>query len=232
MIGKDILVPAHGVYWPIMLHAIGFADEAIPPLLVHGYINQSGAKMSKSLGNSADPVELVRQYGAAALRYYLMRESVLGQDMEFSVERLVARYNSDLANDLGNLLNRTLNMAQRYRAGAVKKEISAEWQTVLDETAAQYREKMDAHQIHAGLEIAMGLATQCNGLIEFKAPWKLAKDPAKSDELDAVLSALVASLRVLADLIEPVLPEAACAMREQLAAGKPTPLFPRIEFSA
>lgn len=116
IIGKDILVPAHGIYWLIMLHAIGFPDDQMPQLLVHGWWNLGGAKMSKSAGNIIDPFVLADKYGADALRYYLMSDIATGQDADFSKERLVERYNADLANNLGNLLNRTLNMTAKYRA--------------------------------------------------------------------------------------------------------------------
>ncbi|MES2571934.1 MAG: class I tRNA ligase family protein, partial [Verrucomicrobiota bacterium] len=112
LIGKDILIPAHGVYWPIMLKALGFSDAEIPVLLVHGWWNISGAKMSKSLGNIIDPDALADKYGAEALRYYLMRDCTVGGDMDFTDERLLARYKGDLQSVLGNLLNRTLSMAQ------------------------------------------------------------------------------------------------------------------------
>src|SRR6476620_2343807 len=114
IIGKDILVPAHGIYWLIMLHAIGFPDDQMPQLLVHGWWNIGGAKMSKSVGNIVDPFVLADKYSADALRYYLMSDIATGQDADFSDERLVARYNADLANSVGNLLNRTLNMTARY----------------------------------------------------------------------------------------------------------------------
>ena len=114
VIGKDIMIPAHGIYWPIMLHALGFPDEQMPTLLVHGWWNISGAKMSKSLGNVVDPDVLIEKYGAEAVRYYLMSDIVTGKDADFSEERLIERYNADLANSLGNLLNRTLNMTTRY----------------------------------------------------------------------------------------------------------------------
>src|SRR5437764_2207526 len=116
VIGKDIMVPAHGIYWPIMLHALGFPDDQLPTLLVHGWWNISGAKMSKSLGNVVDPDLLIEKYGAEALRYYLMSDIGMGKDADFSEERLVERYNSELANSLGNLLNRTLSMASKYAA--------------------------------------------------------------------------------------------------------------------
>ncbi len=252
VIGKDILVPAHGVYWPAMLHALGFGDDAIPPLLVHGYINISGAKMSKSLGNIVDPDALADRYGAEALRFYLMRETATGQDMEFSEERLIQRYNTDLANDLGNLLNRTLNMAGRYRAGVLKRPAAdTEFLAAIREQARSYGERLDQFQIHTALEAAWNIAGKCNAYIESEAPWKLAKDPAQAERLDAVLYHLAEALRVLSILITPVLPKAAQGMREQLNVagepqlaevfaeggglpdghqlGAPTPLFPRIE---
>lgn len=255
VIGKDILVPAHGVYWPIMLHALGFSDDEIPSLLVHGYINMAGAKMSKSLGNIIDPDTLADTYGAEALRFYLMRDTVMGQDMEFSEERLIQRYNTDLANDLGNLLNRSLNMALRYRESRLNRP--AESQPFLDEVRAlarQSSEKYEAYQIHAALETAWAIAGKCNAYIETQAPWKLAKDPASAGQLDAVLYNLAESLRILSILIAPVLPKAAAAMRGQLNLAteprlsdalspesalpdghelhKPEPLFPRIDLTA
>ncbi len=117
IIGKDILVPAHGIYWLIMLHAIGFPDDQMPQLLVHGWWNIGGAKMSKSVGNIVDPFVLADKYGADALRYYLMSDIATGKDADFSEERLVERYNADLANSLGNLLNRTLDNDREYRDG-------------------------------------------------------------------------------------------------------------------
>jgi len=102
-----------------MLHALGFPDEQIPKFLVHGWWNMSGAKMSKSLGNVIDPDSLGDRYGAEALRYYLISDIVTGKDSDFSEERIVTRFNSELANSLGNLLNRTLNMTMRYRKGKV-----------------------------------------------------------------------------------------------------------------
>ncbi len=255
VIGKDILVPAHGVYWPIMLHAAGFTDAEIPPLLVHGYINIGGAKMSKSLGNIVDPSALADKYGPGALRYYLMRDTATGQDMEFSEDRLVVRYNTDLANDLGNLLNRTLNMVQRYREGVLKRPAAnTEWLTEARAIVTQYAAKMDQYLVHSALEIAFSLAARCNAYIETEAPWKLAKDPAQAERLDTVLYHLAEALRILSILIAPVLPEAARGMAEQLntspeprfadalnpeaalpdghVLGKPTPLFPRIEAEA
>lgn len=254
VIGKDILVPAHGIYWPIMLHALGFTDAQIPRLLVHGYINSAGAKMSKSLGNIVDPDALADKYGAEALRYYLMRDCTIGQDMEFAEERLVTRFNGDLANGLGNLLNRTLNMAGRY-SGAVLDGAPHEDAGIrqIEEAAGNavrtYTARMDEYQIHAALEAVWDFVTVCNQFIDTTAPWKLAKDPAQAGRLQAILYALAESLRIQAILAAPVLPKASAAILSQLnVAGdphlanaqwggledkhklsQPTPVFPRIE---
>src|SRR6266487_3828577 len=120
IIGKDILVPAHGIYWLIMLHAIGFPEDQMPQLLVHGWWNLGGAKMSKSSGNIVDPFVLADKYGSDALRYYLMSDVARGQDADFDEKRLVTRYNTDLANNIGNLVNRTLNMAAKYRGEKIR----------------------------------------------------------------------------------------------------------------
>src|SRR5207245_9667917 len=113
--------PAHGIYWLILLHAIGFPDDAMPQLLVHGWWNISGAKMSKSLGNIVDPFALADKYSAEAVRYYLISDIATGKDANFGEDRLIERYNADLANNLGNLLNRTLNMVHRYCDGSLRK---------------------------------------------------------------------------------------------------------------
>ncbi|MDB6148228.1 MAG: metg: methionine--trna ligase [Spartobacteria bacterium] len=250
IIGKDILIPAHGIYWPIMLHSVGFPDESMPQLLVHGWWNMSGAKMSKSAGNVVDPAALAEKYGAEALRYYLMSDIATGGDADFSEERLVTRYNSDLANSIGNLLNRTLNMADRYREGTVKR---AGGDSPLAAQAADllrdYEKFMNGFEVHAGLSRIGEFVTACNTYIEMTAPWKLAKDPTRAATLDHVLFALSEALRIVAILISPVLPTAAreifyqlnCAPNERLAdaawgglpdehrLGKAKQLFPRIE---
>jgi methionyl-tRNA synthetase len=250
IIGKDILVPAHGIYWLIMLHAIGFPDHQMPQLLVHGWWNLGGAKMSKSAGHIVDPFVLAEKYGPEALRYYLMSDIATGQDADFSEERLVERYNADLANSLGNLLNRTLNMVHRYRDGAVKRTggdspLATQAAVLVDE----YSGAMSRFEIHAAISQLMQFATTCNTYIEMAAPWKLAKDPSRSDALDHVLFALAESLRITGVLISPVLPNAAREIFYQLNVrnqrqvsdvswgrlpdqhqlGKPRPLFPRIE---
>ncbi len=254
VIGKDIMVPAHGVYWPIMLRAIGFSDEEMPALLVHGWWNISGEKMSKSVGNVVDPAALADQFGPAAVRYYLVADIATGQDADFSPERLIQRYNVDLANGFGNLLNRTLNMAQRYRGGALAPVAapSEDVQTLRAENfndAAVYREKFDAFKVHQALEAFAAIVTRANVFVDTSAPWKLAKDPTAAARLDEVLVALVESVHLAATLLLPILPDKAHAALAQLQLapapldapavltashqlGAPEPLFPRLETPA
>jgi methionyl-tRNA synthetase len=252
LIGKDILIPAHGVYWPIMLHALGFADDEMPTFLVHGWWNIGGEKMSKSVGNSVDPVALVEKYGADAVRFYLLSDIATGRDADFSEDRLIGSYNSVLANNLGNLLNRSLNMAQRYRAGVLKKAGCPAWAAL-----ENYTRCCEQFEFNQGLQAALTLAVSANELIEKTKPWALAKDPDRAGELDEVLYTLAETLRRLAILISPVLPRAAHGIFDQLnwktelasqerrfslaevaeehslpdghRLNAPVPLFPRIE---
>lgn len=242
VIGKDILIPAHGVYWPIMLKALGFADDEIPPLLVHGWWNIAGAKMSKSLGNIVDPEELSEKYGPEALRYYLMSDIATGRDADFSEERLIQRYNTDLANSVGNLLNRALNMAWKYREGILRQTSP---NLPLNDTVARYSEALDDFAVSKALDAVIALATASNALIENQKPWVLAKNPEQAGDLDAVLYTLAESLRVIGILLSPILPTASqgifaqlnwsgrLCLENALADGhqlaRPTPLFPRIE---
>ncbi|MFN2508613.1 MAG: class I tRNA ligase family protein [Chthoniobacterales bacterium] len=251
VIGKDIMVPAHGIYWMIMLHALGFSDADMPQLVVHGWWNISGAKMSKSLGNVVDPDVLADKHGAETLRYYLMSDIATGKDSDFSEERLIERFNSDLANNIGNLLNRALNMSHRYRAGVVRR-VGGDGPLAAQaaNTVAAYRREMDQFQTQAALASVSEFVTVCNTYVETTAPWKLAKDPTLAETLDHVLYGLAESLRIIAVLISPVLPKAAAELISQLncdsqelslsaaewgklpdghTLGKPVPLFPRLE---
>ncbi len=223
IIGKDILVPAHGIYWPIMLHAIGFPDEAMPQLLVHGWWNISGTKMSKSLGNIVDPNELADKYGAEALRYYLMSDISTGKDADFSEERLVERYNADLANNLGNLVNRAITMAQKYRSGVLKMPKSKEAADAINRAGdgwgkypqASARD-FDRFSVSTAIAVPFLYASGCNEFVEANKPWSLAKDPMSADFLDGLLYTLAESLRVTTILISPVLPKAAHGIFDQL----------------
>jgi methionyl-tRNA synthetase len=221
VIGKDILVPAHGIYWLIMLHAIGFPDDQMPQLLVHGWWNLGGAKMSKSAGNVIDPFVLADKYGAEAVRYYLMSDIVTGKDADFSEGRLAERYNPDLANSLGNLLNRTLNMVHRYRMGRLSAFAKVEFADnssfaeLIRSIVEQYSDSFAYQSVTEALEQAVHLAKMCNLQIEVSAPWKLAKEK-DNEPLDGLLYGLIDSLRVIAILISPVLPKAAHGIFDQL----------------
>ena len=213
-----------------MLHAVGFPDEAMPQLLVHGWWNLGGAKMSKSAGNIVDPNALADKYGAEALRYYLMSDMATGKDADFSEERLIERYNADLANSLGNLLNRTLNMAQRYGSGKLRKlEFSSSTSLLvlsrLDTLRTRGIHAADLSQIAMGYHQVNNLGYElcefvslCNSSIEDTAPWQLAKETSKDarEQLSAVLYTLAESLRIIAILIWPVLPKAAHGIFDQL----------------
>ncbi len=248
IIGKDILIPAHGVYWTIMLHAL---DLPLPrKMLVHGWWQMDGEKMSKSTGKSVDPLALVTQYGADAFRYYVMREMVVGQDADFSVEQFEQRYKSDLGNDLGNLVNRSISMAHRYCGGIVPDApIHSDIAVQIQSTLAEYREKMDRYEIHQALERVWRLTRRANQFVEEQAPWKLAKDSSQSAKLAQVLATLLETVRVLAILAAPILPDTTAKINVQLglgaasfnmdqvegaaslagtSLGQPEPLFPRL----
>jgi methionyl-tRNA synthetase len=223
IIGKDILVPAHGIYWLIMLHAIGFPNEAMPQLLVHGWWNLGGAKMSKSAGNVIDPFVLADKYGAEAVRYYLVSDIATGRDSDFSEERLVQRYNADLANNFGNLLNRTLNMVHRYCKGRLARpRESRKFPTdVIDgykQLVAEYTAVTAPARPDVLIERSLYLASVFNGLIEAKSPWTLAKSSKPEDRefLEDLLYDCAESLRILALLVSPILPKAAHGIFDQL----------------
>ena len=255
IIGKDILAPAHGIYWPCMLHAIGFPDEQMPQILVHGWWNIRGEKMSKSLGNIVDPSELAAKFGPEAVRYYLMRDIFTGKDSDFDVERLVMLYNQELANELGNLCNRALNMTSRFcqRICKTTHEPAAEDLALRDSLAAatvHYMEAMDRSDPATALKAINAHVSHCNAYTERQKPWELAKDPGHAARLESVLAHLVESLAHLTVLLRPVLPDSASRLARQLRmddllekkladlhwglipdgheTGKPKPVFPRI----
>ncbi len=211
VIGKDILVPPHAVYWPIMLQAAGIA---LPQsILAHGWWSINGSKMSKSTGNFVEPIEFVDTYGVDALRYFLIREMSVGQDSDFSLDQFLVRYNSELANNLGNLVNRTLNMTNRFAAGVIpavadqgepEETLRALWPKTRDEVIGLYEE----FQFNMGLERAFAFITATNAYIEQRAPWKLGKseDPADQALLRTSLATMAEALRLGASLLKAVVP--------------------------
>jgi len=229
LIGKDILIPAHGIYWPVMLHAMGFTDEQIPQLLVHGFWNGlRGEKMSKTLGNVVDPGELAERFGVDAVRYYLVRDITTGRDSEFNPERLITIYNSELANALGNLCNRALNMSQNFTGGIISTtgELTEDDTALRESLAASitdYRAAMDEYDISKGLEAINRHVVHCNGYAERMKPWEMNKewktsnDPALKARIATVLYHLAESVAHAAVLLSPILPAASAKLADQLA---------------
>lgn len=256
IIGKDILVPAHAIYWPCMLHAMGFTNEQMPTLLVHGFLNIRGEKMSSSLGNIVDPDALAEQFGSETLRYYLVRDVIIGKDADFDVQRLVMLYNTELANDLGNLCNRALSMSKRSLGGIMEAsdyddDDSAALRQSMEDTTTDYHKAMDAYDTSAALRALNKHVSFCNGYAERNKPWELAKDETQRARLASVLYHMVESCAHISVLLSPVTPEACAKIQNQLRLpklaekksntlvwglvpfgheiGKPKPVFPRIQ---
>ncbi|MCE5284845.1 MAG: methionine--tRNA ligase [Pelosinus sp.] len=258
LVGKEI-VRFHSIIWPVILMALG--EELPQKVYGHGWLVVEGDKMSKSKGNVIDPLALIDEFGADTIRYYLLREITLGMDGNFSRDALINRINADLANDLGNLLHRTLNMIGRFNAGVIEKPgetapVDQELLNLVQETTAKYAEAMDNIEINSAIKEVWALISRTNKYIDETAPWALAKDPAKKQRLNTVLYNLAETLRIVAILISPFMPNTAPKMWRQLGieeafgditlqdakcwgglkegtkVAKPEPIFPRIEEKA
>ena len=217
IIGKDIL-RFHAIYWPAFLMSAGIA---LPKRVFgHGFLNVEGAKMSKSLGNVLSPDAMVEEFGLDPLRYFLLREVPYGSDGSFSREQIIARINSDLANDLGNLAQRVLSMVQRYCDGVLPGPVSpAEADDVLlgaaDAMIDECRGHIDRQALHDVIETVWRVIRAANGYVDAQAPWKLNKeDP---DRMRTVLYTLVETIRQIGLLLQPFIPQAAAALLDQLA---------------
>jgi methionyl-tRNA synthetase len=226
VIGKDILVPPHAIYWPIMLHAAGI--ELPRGILAHGWWLTKGAKMSKSAGNVFNPLDLVDEFGSDGLRYFLLREMHVGSDGDFSRELFLVRYVSDLADNLGNLANRVLNMTKRFAGGAVPAggpagELEAALRALWEATARDYASQFEGFQFHLGLERLFAFISATNAYIEKRAPWKLGKsaDPADQALVRTSLAVMAESLRLASVALRPVMPAASEKLLAALGA-KPT----------
>lgn len=248
VIGKDIN-RFHSVFWPAMLMSAGIP---LPKqVYVHGFIYHKGEKMSKSIGNVVDPLELLDGYGRDPLRYFMLREIAWGQDGNYSEDTLITRYNADLANDLGNLFSRVLSMMKKYRGSVVPSpgEVNESLLQKADEVRERYVKQMDAFVLHQALIAVWELIGDANKYVDEKGPWALAKDEARQDELDVVMYTLAETLRRVAIFIYPFMPDTSHAMLERMGcavdgtpslsliesetiAGKDTvagnPLFPRL----
>jgi methionyl-tRNA synthetase len=244
VIGKDI-IKFHAVYWPIMLKAMGLP---LPKqILAHGWWQKDGAKMSKSTGNVVDPIAVIDEWGVDAFRFYVVRELAIGPDGNWTDGGFQARYQSELANGLGNLINRSLNMLKKYRNGVVPARAN-DLEPDATKAVADFVAALKANELQDALVAIWSLVGRANQFVDQTRPFTLAKDPAKAAELDAVLYNLVESCRILAVLLTPFLPSSSVKILAQLGfeqtgstvwdakwgnlpaghvVGEPLPLFPR-----
>ena len=254
IIGKDIL-KTHGIYWPCMLKAAGI--PVFQKLVVHGHWVIGGSKMSKSLGNVVNPLDMKDRLGVDALRYFLLREMSFGEDANFTEALALARYNGDLANNLGNLISRSITLARKNFDGQVPPcgelaELETNLRHEFTAGVGRVRELVCAFQPHRALELVTQLSSAVNKYIDEHKPWKLAKEPEQCELLGTVLYSALDSARILVGLLQPVMPEKmAEAQRllglpvqplafDQLVPGtlesgtplpEPTPLFPKLQAS-
>jgi len=221
LLAKDILW-FHAVIWPAMLLAL---KRPLPGrVYAHGFWIAEGQKMSKSLGNFVDLEKIdryVAEYGLDALRYFLAAYGPLGaNDSDFAEAKFISVYNSELANDLGNLVNRALTMITRYRSGNVPATNQMDLQADAEKACATYLAKMNVLDLGGALEAWRGLVTRANRYVEETAPFKLAKQPEQAARLDAVLYNLAETVRLLSVLVAPVMPGISARIREQLGVGE------------
>jgi methionyl-tRNA synthetase len=229
VVAKDILKP-HGIYWPIMLKAAEI--PLYQHLNVHGYWNVEQSKMSKSLGNVVEPLELKNVYGLDAFRFFLMRDMAFGLDSSFSESALIQRINSDLANDLGNLFSRVSAMAHKYFDGVVPETdpaVEEELQLGLEAQAlsciAEYENFMASFAFHKAITAVWEFISHLNKYIDLTAPWVLAKKKSTRKQLQVVIYNLLEGLRIISGLIYPVMPDTSATMQRHLGLDPEKPFY-------
>lgn len=232
VIGKDIL-RFHAIYWPIMLMALNVPINY--QLIVHGWILNRDGKMSKSRGNAVYPEDLYSRYGSDPVRYYLTKEMPLGNDGLFSYDRFIERYNNDLANDLGNLVSRSVAMVDKYCGGVIpstylKTEFDEDLEKVARNAIINTKKSMDEFQLQNGVNATWELISRANKYIDETMPWQLAKDASKKGYLDSVMYHLIESLRVIANLIAPYLVETAPKILEAIGLTNEVINLEHLEF--
>ncbi len=226
VIAKDILKP-HAIYWPTMLRAMGL--EPYRRLHVHGYWNVDATKMSKSLGNVVRPAALVQEYGVDTVRYFVLREMSFGLDSSFSFDAIAARYNADLANDLGNLFSRSLTMIDKYaegripdrEAGSAVTPDDRELMSAMSAMVVNYHQYMESFHFHKALQAIWEVIGLLNRYIVTNAPWELAKNPRQADRLRTVLYFLAESLWKIVLVLKPIIPATAAKMAAALGMKEP-----------
>jgi methionyl-tRNA synthetase len=222
VIGKDI-TRFHAVYWPASLMSAGVEPERA--VWGHGFITFGGGKLSKSAGVRVELSEAIARHGPEALRYYLLADVPWNGDGDFSWERFDDRYTADLANNVGNLVNRALSMIERYRAGIVPQAERTSLDSAVAAAVVRYRAAMDDNMLHHGAAAVIELASAANGFIEERAPWTQAKDPARAKELDDTLGALARGLIAVATLLSPFVP----VRTQEIARRLGLPGLPRLD---
>lgn len=222
LVGKEI-VRFHVIIWPAILMALGLP---LPKkVFAHGWLVINGSKISKSLGNYKDPREYIKEYGIDAVRYFVLKEVPFGNDGVFSEEALINRYNTDLANNYGNLVNRTITMVNKYFDGNIpnnndKEDIDADLISKINALKVEVKEKMDNLRVNEAIEEIMDLVNRCNKYIDVTMPWQLAKDEATKKRLGTVLYNLIDAIRVATILLIPFIPETCDKVFEQLNIEK------------
>jgi methionyl-tRNA synthetase len=219
IVGKDI-TRFHCVIWPAMLMSARLPLPA--QVFGHGWVYFKGERMSKTMGNIVDPLDAANRFGPDPLRLYLAKEIPYGGDGDFTWERFEEKYNADLANNLGNLVNRVASMTERYQQGRIRATGGGALAAVAADSVAAYKAAMNGHALHEGAAAAFRLVSAANNFIAEKQPWSLAKDPANADQLNGVLAECAEAVRIAATLLAPIMPSSSTEILRRLGDDRPS----------